>query len=257
MLVVVLFYILGILLILLILFRLFENRLAKQICRVLDRLLIDIALRRFVENYDKRHIKNKKNVVDEAENQVYKEIERLKIMNKDLLKQKNVLNEALKQYAQDKEVLLNEKEELIKTNEFFASSLEDLQNTIKTLSYEQNSKVVNKIPSKANENIVLAKNSYLYAEPDATGTILRKISQKETKYSLFKLELLNEQVCKFYVLNNAATPMYINNRSISLLACHIVEVAPNPTKFEIVEAGTAVKNNNSWIVMEPAKIKIL
>ena len=171
--------------------------------------------------------------------------------------EKKALNEALEQCEQAKEVLSNEKEELIETNEFFASSIEDLQNTIKTLSFEQNTKIVNKIPNKVNEKIEQTKDSYLYAEPDATGTILRKISPKETKYSLFRLELLNEQVCKFYVLNNTATPMYINNRSISLLACQIVEVAPNPTKFEIVEAGTAVKNNNNWIVMEPAKIKIL
>ena len=196
-------------------------------------------------------------VVDETENQVHNELERLQFMIKTLLGEKKALNEALEQCEQAKEVLSNEKEELIETNEFFASSIEDLQNTIKTLSFEQNTKIVNKIPNKVNEKIEQTKDSYLYAEPDATGTILRKISPKETKYSLFRLELLNEQVCKFYVLNNTATPMYINNRSISLLACQIVEVAPNPTKFEIVEAGTAVKNNNNWIVMEPAKIKIL
>ena len=255
--IIALFYILCILLVLLILFRLLENKKAKQICRVLDRLLVDIALRRIVENYDRRHNKNKKNVVDETENQVHNEPERLQNMIITLLKEKKALNEALEQCEQAKEVLSNEKEELIETNEFFASSIEDLQNTIKTLSFEQNTKIVNKIPNKVNEKIEQTKDSYLYAEPDATGTILRKISPKETKYSLFRLELLNEQVCKFYVLNNTATPMYINNRSISLLACQIVKVAPNPTKFEIVEAGTAVKNNNNWIVMEPAKIKIL
>lgn len=253
----VLFYILCILLILLISFRFIENKQAKQICKVLDRLLVDIALRKIVENYDSRHNKNKKNVVAEIKKQDHNELERLQNMIKNLLVEKNALNETLEQYAQDKEVLSNEKNELIKTNEFFASSLEDLQNTIKTLSFEQNTKIVKKVPSKADEKLVLPKDSYLYAEPDATGTILRKISPKETKYSLFRLELLNEQVCKFYVLNNATTPMYINNRGISLLACQIVEVAQNPTKFEIVEAGTAVKNNNNWIVMEPAKIKIL
>lgn len=253
----VLFYILCILLVLLILFRLLENKKAKQICRVLDRLLVDIALRGIVENYDRRHNKNKRNVVDEAENQVHNELERLQFMIKTLLGEKKALNETLEQCEQAKEVLSNEKEELIETNEFFASSIEDLQNTIKTLSFEQNTKIVNKITNKVNEKIEQTKDSYLYAEPDATCTILRKISPKETKYSLFRLELLNKQVCKFYVLNNAATPMYINNRSISLLACQIVQVAPNPTKFEIVEAGTAVKNNNNWIVMEPAKIKIL
>lgn len=253
----VLFYILCILLILLILFRLIGNKQAKQICRVLDRLLVDIALRKIVNNYDSRHNKNEKNVVAEEKKQVHNELERLQNMIKNLLVENNALNETLELYAQEKEVLSTEKDELIKTNEFFANSLEDLQNTIKTLSFEQNTKIVNNVPSKANENKKLAKASNLYAEPDATGTILRKISANETKYSLFRLELLNEQVCKFYVLNNASTPMYINNRSISLLACQIVEVAPNPTKFEMVEAGTAVKNNHNWIVMESAKIKIL
>lgn len=254
---IVLFYILCILLVLLILFRLLENKKAKQICRVLDRLLVDIVLRKIVNNYDSWHNKNEKNVVAEAKNQAHDELERLQNMIKNLLVENNALNETLELYAQEKEALSTEKDELIKTNEFFASSLEDLQNTIKTLSFEQNTKIVNNVPSKANENIELAKDSNLYAEPDATGTILRKISANETKYSLFRLELLNEQVCKFYVLNNASTPMYINNRSISLLACQIVEVAPNPTKFEMVEAGTAVKNNHNWIVMESAKIKIL
>ena len=255
--IIVLFYILCILLVLLILFRLLENKKAKQICRVLDRLLVDIALRKIVNNYDSRHNKNEKNVVAEEKKQVHNELERLQNMIKNLLVENNALNETLELYAQEKEVLSTEKDELIKTNEFFANSLEDLQNTIKTLSFEQNTKIVNNVPSKANENKELAKASNLYAEPDATGTILRKISANETKYSLFRLELLNEQVCKFYVLNNASTPMYINNRSISLLACQIVEVTPNPTKFEMVEAGTAVKNNHNWIVMESAKIKIL
>lgn len=76
----VMFYILCILLILLILFRFIENKQAKQICRVLDRLLVDIALRRIVENYDRRHNKNKKNFVDETEKQVHNEPERLQNM---------------------------------------------------------------------------------------------------------------------------------------------------------------------------------
>lgn len=185
--IIVLFYILCILLVLLILFRLLENKKAKQICRVLDRLLVDIALRGIVENYDRRHNKNKKNVVDETENQVHNELERLQFMIKTLLGEKKALNEALEQCEQAKEVLSNEKEELIETNEFFASSIEDLQNTIKTLSFEQNTKIVNKIPNKVNEKIEQTKDSYLYAEPDATGIILRKISPKETKYSLFRL----------------------------------------------------------------------
>ena len=247
-------YILCILLILLILFCLLESKRAKQICRILNRLLVDIALRWIVDNYDRRHCKNKKNIGDEVKDQV---VVRLQNMNKSLLEDKKALNEALEQYAQDKEVLSAERDELIKINEFFVSSLEDLQNTIKSLSFEKKAKIVNEKSCKSDENIELSKNSNLYAEPDATGTILRKISANETKYSLFRLELLNEQVCKFYVLNNASTPMYINNRSISLLACQIVEVAPNPTKFEMVEAGTAVKNNHNWIVMESAKIKIL
>ena len=119
--IIVLFYILCILLVLLILFRLLENKKAKQICRVLDRLLVDIALRGIVENYDRRHNKNKKNVVDETENQVHNEPKRLQNMIITLLKEKKALNEALEQCEQAKEVLSNEKEELIETNEFFAS----------------------------------------------------------------------------------------------------------------------------------------
>lgn len=54
---IVLFYILCILLVLLILFRLLGNKNAKQKCRILDRLFIDIVLRKIVENYDSRHKK--------------------------------------------------------------------------------------------------------------------------------------------------------------------------------------------------------
>ena len=129
-----------------------------------------------MNNYDSRHNKNEKNVVAEEKKQVHNELERLQNMIKNLLVENNALNETLELYAQEKEVLSTEKDELIKTNEFFANSLEDLQNTIKTLSFEQNTKIVNNVPSKANENKELAKASNLYAEPDATGTILRKIS---------------------------------------------------------------------------------
>lgn len=254
---VVLFYILFILLILLILFYLLGNKQAKLICRILDRLLVDVALRKIVVNYDRRHNKIKKSVIVETQSYDYKELEKLQNMSKKLLEDNAKLNVALENSEKEKEYLINEMNELKETNEIFSDSIADLQNTIRTLSFEKNKKIVSDIPNKTHENIELAKDSCLYAEPDATGTILRKISVNETKYSLFKLELLNEQVCKFCVLNNAATPMYINNRGVSLLACQIIEVASNPTYFEMVEAGTAVKNNNNWIVMEPAKIKIL
>lgn len=254
---IVLFYILCILLVLLILFRLLGNKNAKQICRILDRLFIDIVLRKIVENYDSRHKKIKRNVVAEAKFHYSKEIERLQNISKDLLEENKRLNVALENCEEEKEYLSKEMNELKETNEIFSDSIADLRNTIRNLSFEKNKNIVNNIPGKTHKNIDKTKDGCLYAEPDATGTILRKISANETKYSLFRLELLNEQVCKFYVLNNASTPMYINNRSVSLLACQILEVAPNPTKFEVVEAGTAVKNNNNWIVMEPAKIKIL
>ena len=272
--IIVLFYILCILLVLLILFRLLENKKAKQICRVLDRLLVDIALRGIVENYDRRHNKNKKNVVDETENQVHNELERLQFMIKTLLGEKKALNEALEQCEQAKEVLSNEKEELIETNEFFASSIEDLQNTIKTLSFEQNTKIVNKIPNKVNEKIEQTKDSYLYAEPDATGTILRKISPKETKYSLFRLELLNEQVCKFYVLklkdskaeqaefflkefDNETAKAIIEGRQMHLVPACDIESSASPQKIILMKPGMAEKQGNSWFVKSKAQIRLV
>lgn len=255
------FLFLCFLLALLIILSLFGNKKAKQILLVLERLLIDIFLRRLVVNYDQRHKKRTKSNNPTGEfSKFERELGKVQKMNKELLETNRRLNldleEKEKEYKEKYEDKCRELDELRKTNEIFSNSIEDLRKTIQTLSYEKNQRIVNDFPiqsslEKAN------KEKYLYAEPDATGTILRKISTTETKYSLFKLELLDEQVCKFSVLNNDATGMYINNRSVSLLACQIIEVASMPTKFEMVEQGTAVKNGNNWIVMEPVKIKII
>ena len=105
---IVLFYILCILLVLLILFRLLGNKNAKQICRILDRLFIDIVLRKIVENYDSRHKKIKRNVVAEAKFHYSQEIERLQNISKDLLEENKRLNVALENCEEEKEYLSKE-----------------------------------------------------------------------------------------------------------------------------------------------------
>ena len=99
----------------------------------------------------------------------------------------------------------------------------------------------------------------LYAEPDATGAILRKISSSVTKYSLYKLTLSSpdDLICKFSLLNNEATSMYIDNREMALHACKVLEISSNPNSFETIEPGTAVKENSNWVVTSQAKIKII
>ena len=131
----VLFYILCILLVLLILFRLLGNKNAKQICRILDRLFIDIVLRKIVENYDSRHKKIKRNVVAEAKFHYSQEIERLQNISKDLLEENKRLNVALENCEEEKEYLSKEMNELKETNEIFSDSIADLRNTIRNLSF--------------------------------------------------------------------------------------------------------------------------
>lgn len=236
-----------------------SNIKLKHVYLVLERFFIDILLRSMVENYDKRHpCRNMSKVSLEELKLSQQDLAKAQRASQNLLEQNKALINSLEEKNKEIENLVYENQELKETNEIFSNSIADLKRTIKTLSYEANQKIIKSVPpSKHSKEKTRTDDNVFYAEPDATGTILRKVSPKENKFSLFKLKLLDENVCNFSVLNNDATDMYIKNRSVSLLACQILEVAQTPKKFVTVDAGTAVRHDNNWIVMEPVKIKIV
>lgn len=236
--------------------------MARWLFHWLERIGVDVACRNLVEYYDNKkgrtiqhtHVRN-------ATLQIKEELDSCKEENR--LLQKNIID--LNGKIRDLSNKLNDAEtvrdELIETNEIFAQNIQDLHDTIASFSRTKAASLRQKEKEEVQEtkNSKVEELSCLYAEPDATGAILRKPTTSESMYSLYKLEISksDEQLCTFSVLNNEATETYIANRNVSLLACQIIEIASSPTTLVTIEPGTAVKENNNWVVATPAKIKII
>lgn len=236
--------------------------MAKQTFHEIEKIAIDIVCRRLVEYYDNKNGKTALHLqVQDELSQIKKEFNTCQEDNKQLQDtiitlQDNINNLSIK--LNDVETV---RDELIETNEIFAQNIQELRDTIASFSRTKAASLQQEEKQKVQDatNSEETRLSCLYAEPDATGAILRKPSTSESKYSLYKLEISesNDQLCAFSALNNEATETYIANRNVSLQACQILEIAANPTTFVTIEPGTAVKENNNWVVASPAKIKIV
>lgn len=234
--------------------------MTKKIFHAIEKIIIDIVCRRLVIYYDNKYRKSKKchnkelsssNVDKAAECQEVniKLQETICTLNKEIEHLKNELADAIEC-----------RDEVIKTNEIFSKTIEELRNTTRSFSKTKAASLQQtEKPVQQKVLVKEAKISCLYAEPDASGAILRKTSTTESRYSLYKLNVSesNEQLCTFCVINNEATETYIANRNVSLQACQIIELSSSPTTFVNIEPGTAVKENNIWVVASPAKIKII
>lgn len=235
--------------------------IAKQTFCVIEQKTIDVVLRKIVENYDKRNGKfSKSKNTDVDYIKLKKQFDSSNNLNNQLRERIKILEDRIESISEDLKDASTIRDEVIQTNEMFAQEIQVLRDTMASFSRTKVETLQreNKHPQKEITSSE-TKIGILFAEPDATGAILRKPSISETKYSLYKLDISdsNDQLCYFSVLNNNATETYIANRNVSLLACQILEIASNPTSFVTVEPGTAVKENNNWVVASPAKIKIV
>lgn len=233
--------------------------MAKRTLNIMEKVTIDIVCRKLVQYYDNKHGIETRNNVEQAEITT-EAAEKYKKENKELKTKVSTLEVEIHDLNSKLEDAESVRDELIETNEGFAQDIQALRDTIasfsrtRAASFQQEKSYAQEVQSVKEPNGLC-----MFAEPDATGAILRKPSTSETKYSLYKLNISesNEQLCTFCVINNEATETYIANRNVSLLACQILEIASNPQSFVTVEPGTAVKENNNWVVASPAKIKIV
>ncbi len=240
---------------------------AKQILCILDTIVIGTFLTWIVKNYNKRHGRKMSSLVsgcadterntepNSLNQQLVEARHQIELISKD----KQNLEIRLKEMSENLDYTRKEFNELIQTNELFADSIADLKETISSLTEDKVQRLNTKKKPKPTQQTHCPTETELYAEPDATGAILRKITTTVSKYSLYKLSLASpdDYICKFSLLNNEATPTYINNRNMALHACKIAEISANPTTFETVVPGTAVKENNNWVVTSQAVIKIV
>lgn len=233
--------------------------MAKQTFNTLEKFTIDIVCRKLVQYYDNKHgVKTKK--IAEQTSTSKETIEKYKNENRVLKTRIKDLEVEIRELKSKLETAEFTRNEVIETNEIFAQAIQTLKDTIASFSRTKAATLKQeKSIEKGKLDNTEPKHLCLFAEPDATGAILRKVSTNESKYSLYKLNISesNEQLCTFSVINNDATETYIANRNVSLLACQILEIASNPLSFVTVEPGTAVKENNNWVVASPAKIKIV
>ena len=223
--------------------------MAKRTLFAIEKITIDIVCRKLVQYYDNKHGKKTKKTVEQVST-TQEIVEKHKEENEDLKNKLKALEKEILELKSNLENVKYDRDEVIKTNEFFAQNIQELKGTIASFSRTKAATLKQEKPiDKVNIGVNNPKPLYLFAEPDATGAILRKATTNESKYSLYKLNISesNEQLCTFSVINNDATETYIANRNVSLLACQILEIASNPLSFVTVEPGTAVKENNNWV----------
>ena len=133
---------------------------------------------------------------------------------------------------------------------------------------EENKALKNSIKNLNSQNAYLSQrclpeteipSMIYYAQGDATGMNLRKVTTTKNIEQIYILHTRpgNTQSAEFYPIIRDYLNEIVQNRHLTLLACEIMGIAPNPTKIEVLSPGQALFQNNRWVVTNKAKIKIL
>ena len=98
-----------------------------------------------------------------------------------------------------------------------------------------------------------------YAEGDAMGLNLRKVSTQQTPYAIYKIITTpgDTSSAEFLPIVSSNEKEIITNRNATLVACEILSIAPNATSICLVESGRAKIENGKWIVTNKAKIQLI
>ncbi|MDE7081455.1 MAG: hypothetical protein K2O78_07385 [Muribaculaceae bacterium] len=98
-----------------------------------------------------------------------------------------------------------------------------------------------------------------YAEGDASGLSLRKVSVNKSRYHIYRLRTVPGDTSRAEFEPDVAPgylPQVIANRHLTLIACEVVGIAGGATRIEVLESGSAVCENRVWKVTKKAKIRL-
>lgn len=215
-------------------------------------LLIDNILRSIVHWYDKRHPNSKKNESNNSEEIILLN-ERITTLHSRI----SVLESSVKILKTNESSLNSQKESALAEIKSKDNELSRLMNEYKQL--------VSQISELRKENQKLLQrclpeteipSMIYYAQGDASGLYLRKLSTEKTSGHIYKITTFagdtTSSIFEPYIETNIQD--IINNRNLTLIACEIIRIEPNASSIQVCEAGKAKYENNKWKVINKAKI---
>lgn len=224
----------------------------KKIRYILGRLLIDYALRNIVRWYDKRHPHSRRKDTDYSQELIH-----LTEKNSSLQRTISELNNRIVDLKSNVLAFNNQKEAL----------LADLRKKDYEISLiiEEKEQMSSRISELRNENQKLLQrclpeteipSMIYYAQGDASGLNLRKISTVRTTDHIYRIVTLAGDALSgtFEPVVESNIQDIIDNRNLTLIACEIVRINPNASSIQVCEAGKVSCENNKWKVTNKAKI---
>lgn len=224
----------------------------KKIRFLLGCLLIDNILRSVLHWYDKRHpdSKRKDSVCSEETLHLNEKIRSLQSTISELERRIGIFK--------SQEISFN------KQRDSWLADIRGKDNEISNLSAE-NKHLLSQTAGLQDENQKLLRrclpeteipSMIYYAQGDAVGLYLRKISSVRTPDCIYRIttSVGDTSVATFepYVESNIQD--IIINRNLTLIACDIIRIDSNASSIHVCEAGKVICENNKWKVISKAKI---
>lgn len=227
----------------------------KAIIHQVGILFIDKLMRNIVSWYDNRS--------PASANQIRRESEHLPNQHTDTMPNENECSELKSKLDNIKQENINLKRKVSQLNNILIAEKES--NSI----LQQNIAELNRSNEALRRECDVLRHRCLpeseepsmifFAQGDATGLWLRKVSTNISTEHLYKLTTKpgDSSTCTFSPILHHNASDVIANRSITLLACEITSIANVPTSIHIVEEGMATREGNRWKIIHKAKIKLI
>lgn len=222
-------------------------------------LIIDNLMRNIVLWYDKRHLRLKS--MSRPKNQGGEDIYKIRVLldakETECGELRSQLKESLEKCENLSQNITQLKTLLVQSQEKTTQlqlRLKESESRIESLQHESEDLRKRCLPQTEIPSMIY------YGQGDTSGLWLRKVSPIKTNEHLYQLNTRqgDTSVCQFAPILQKNLADTISNRSITLLACDIISIAPSPSSIETVECGEAVLDeNNRWKVVRKAKIKLI
>lgn len=222
----------------------------------LGRLFIDRWMRDIVAWYDRRHpdsSRRKKGEDSDYVRQLNGRIDQLVTSYSSLqetMAQEREINENLTTKISG---LRGELENCRRQSEQDSMKISELRQEVENLSLQNSHLMSRCLPESEIPSMIY------YAQGDATGLTLRKVSATPTGEHTYRLQTLqgDSSTATFEPDIRHNAPDVIANRNTTLIACAIVGIASNPSSVKVVSPGRAERINNKWTVITKAKIELI
>lgn len=237
----------------------YAYRAVKTILHFLGVVIIDKLMRAIVLWYDKAHGKEV-HVIRDSDG---KNLEEIKNLRNQLREAKNQVEEKQTQnnlLKNDLDNAKNKMEELSSATLGLNSSINQLKQQIE--GYQKQIGGLEEVNNELMKHAVspnLIPSTILYAEGDASSASLRKTNVSRQPTSLYEIHTLPGNFAEgvFYALTPNNPSFIIENRSVALRPCRIDHVEADANAIVTIIPGKVRKNGKDWDLIESAVIKLI